>query len=444
MKKNKVRTFRSTIKANANTVGQVLNLLQGVYRDIGTISYNDAIAILNGLVPYSDTPWQDVIRASDLRDRLGDSDCVKYFTHNFRPCEKDDEDLCYIWVDTGITDVITKEHTLSHLELPDVTLWLAFVRYDTAEEFQFYRIGSYAKLEKNADEYLDLHGIPKYGTDTAHRVSRSQNTKSIESIFTDNVATELDAACVHSFILCVQHKIQEEIQSDGEHQFIDNSDKSMIAYLMEPPANPRGAMSYVVHQIFTVGGKYELKEPQVKTAKSELIELGFTKNDIDNLSPVRLFANDGNTPLVSMPLLCDIDMGMESCYDHIFNERGYRLPESVDDRSFAAKCWLLRENIKRGTIYTQRYYNWCRPYYSLRDDSYAFLLPFYANIDNYGQGPADAAIVLSREVGSAYFVPVTVLEMCDAYADMSAISDPVCAWMPDKTVLNQQLNERKE
>lgn len=218
MKKNKVRTFRSTIKANANTVGQVLNLLQGVYRDIGTISYNDAIAILNGLVPYSDTPWQDVIRASDLRDRLGDSDCVKYFTHNFRPCEKDDEDLCYIWVDTGITDVITKEHTLSHLELPDVTLWLAFVRYDTAEEFQFYRIGSYAKLEKNADEYLDLHGIPKYGTDTAHRVSRSQNTKSIESIFTDNVATELDAACVHSFILCVQHKIQEEIQSDVQHR----------------------------------------------------------------------------------------------------------------------------------------------------------------------------------------------------------------------------------
>lgn len=173
--------------------------------------------------------------------------------------------------------------------------------------------------------------------------------------------------------------------------------------------------------------------PKIVYSKQELIQKGFSKQDLDKrLNPI-VFWED-NEDLMFEGELSDFDLLDISSITHILTDRIERFPESVRELPLDMLYNKLVKSIEIAVKISVRDKHYIVPTYEIKYDRLQFLVPFHVSV-SAGDKP-ELAIIISKE--GAFWSPMTVISREEAYYNAKCVSPYIDSWLSSSNTRGYQ------
>ena len=380
----------------------------------------------------------------------GSSDRKRYFTDNMRELKFKDEDsniklARYLWVDTGYTSKGEK-------------VYASFYKYNIGwsgayigtEERLLNKISGYnykrasAYMNDADDKDSEVKHDPAIDTDTTSfgsyfaddkLLGNEDNIKVVKALNNNKFCITLYSKLLIkenwaipkgrgnrliSYIDTLSSKIQREIKGGTNKWYILNGDGRAAVInsgLIDKFMND-------IYLLLDVELDGTFKNPMVIESKTDLLNIGFSKDDIRHMpEPVKFYKC--RSELIFEGDIEDFNLDNREKLNHIINERRSRFPEELRGLSEGALCEKLKTSVENAIRMSKRDYSYIVPMYNCQQDVIQYLVPMYINND-ISQGPE---LVIVAGLVNEFYEVMTILNPDDAYDNARILSVPDSSWL---------------
>lgn len=225
------------------------------------------------------------------------------------------------------------------------------------------------------------------------------------------------------YIDAIASKVQRELKSNTGNWYRLNSTRTAIVI-------NSGLLDKFMNDIFILfdtNVDNSFSKPRVVDSKTDLLKIGFSKEDIKIMpEPVKFYKD--KSELVFSADMEDFNIDNRANLNHIINERRSRFPESIRDIGEDFICDKLRSSIKNAVDLSKRDYRYVVPMYNIQNDSIQYFIPLY--IHNSIIDEPELVLVVA-EINGFYEV-MTILIPDDAYDNARLLSMNESSWLKTK------------
>lgn len=166
------------------------------------------------------------------------------------------------------------------------------------------------------------------------------------------------------------------------------------------------------------------KKLTLYVSKSNLVELGFNKEDIAKLpKAIKFYKN--KSELVFNADIDDFDLEATNRLYHIIQERRDRFPDNYRDTNCDIICDKIKIAVSKAIRMSERDYRYVVPMFNIKENKIQYLMPLH--LDKSLDEPPELVVVIGEYNG--FYNIYTILTIDDAYDNARLLCRPDQSWL---------------